>query len=70
MLLARNARVYITSRDRVKGQQAVDELRKISEAIHVLHLDLSDLYSVRRAGNAGYMSSSIMRKLLSRVSTC
>ena len=49
VLLARNARVYITSRDRVKGQQAVDELRKISEAIHVLHLDLSDLYSVRRA---------------------
>ena len=49
MLLARDARVYIASRDRGKGQQEVDELRKISEAIHVLHLDLSDLYSVRRA---------------------
>ncbi|EJF58259.1 NAD(P)-binding protein [Dichomitus squalens LYAD-421 SS1] len=75
VLLARNARVYITSRDRDKGRRAVDELRKISEAIRVLHLDLSDLYSVRRAAdefmskehqlhvlinNAGIMSSPIV----------
>ncbi|KAI0752428.1 NAD(P)-binding protein [Daedaleopsis nitida] len=49
VLLARNARVYITSRDRERGRQAADELRRVSEAIHVLHMDLSDLHSVRAA---------------------
>ena len=51
MLLARNARVYITSRDREKEQRAMDELRRVSEAIRVLHMDLSDLYSVRKAAH-------------------
>lgn len=48
-LLRRNATVYITSRDRERGQQALERLRRISETIHVLPLDLSDLHSVRRA---------------------
>ncbi|KAI0356793.1 NAD(P)-binding protein [Trametes cingulata] len=48
-LLGRNAKVYITSRDRERGQAAVDQLRRVSEAIHMLQLDLCDLYSVRRA---------------------
>ncbi|EIW52126.1 NAD-P-binding protein [Trametes versicolor FP-101664 SS1] len=48
-LLRRNAKVYITSRDRERGQQALERLRRISETIHVLPLDLSDLHSVRRA---------------------
>ncbi|KAI0708318.1 NAD(P)-binding protein [Earliella scabrosa] len=51
VLLARNARVYITSRDREKEQRAMDELRRVSEAIRVLHMDLSDLYSVRKAAH-------------------
>ena len=51
VLLSRNARVYITSRDWERGRQAVDELRRVSEAIHVLHMDLADLYSVRRAAH-------------------
>ncbi|RPD75788.1 NAD(P)-binding protein [Lentinus tigrinus ALCF2SS1-7] len=49
VLLARNARVYITSRGHEKGRQAVNELRRISEAIYVLQMDLSDLYSVQKA---------------------
>ncbi|KAH9903144.1 NAD(P)-binding protein [Cubamyces lactineus] len=49
VLLARNARVYITSRDRERGQQALHTLRRISESIHVLDLDLADLHSVRKA---------------------
>ncbi|KAI0703903.1 NAD(P)-binding protein [Cerioporus squamosus] len=49
VLLARNARVYITSRGHEKGRQAADELRRISEAFHVLQMDLSDLYSVQKA---------------------
>ncbi|KAI0767771.1 NAD(P)-binding protein [Fomes fomentarius] len=51
VLLARNATVYITSRDPDKGRQAADELRRVSEAIHVVLLDLSDLYSVRSAAH-------------------
>ncbi|RDX52264.1 NAD(P)-binding protein [Lentinus brumalis] len=49
VLLARNARVYITSRGHEKGRQAADELRRISEAFHVLQMDLSDLQSVQKA---------------------
>ncbi|KAI0325825.1 NAD(P)-binding protein [Cubamyces sp. BRFM 1775] len=48
VLLARNARVYITSRDRERGQQALHTLRRISESIYVLDLDLADLHSVRK----------------------
>ncbi|KAI0658158.1 hypothetical protein C8Q70DRAFT_205154 [Cubamyces menziesii] len=51
VLLARNARVYITSRDRERGQQALHMLRRISESIHVLELDLADLHSVRKAAH-------------------
>ncbi|KAI0649682.1 NAD-P-binding protein [Trametes meyenii] len=47
-LLSRNARVYVTSRDSERGRRAIEELRRVSEAVHVLHLDLADLYSVRR----------------------
>ncbi|KAI0672069.1 NAD-P-binding protein [Trametes maxima] len=48
-LLSRNAKVYITSRDRERGQRALDELRRVSEAIHLLNLDLADLHSIRHA---------------------
>ncbi len=50
MLLAQNARVYTTSRDRDRGSQAMDELRTVSELIPVLLLDLSDLYSKAKEG--------------------
>ncbi|KAH9846731.1 NAD(P)-binding protein [Lenzites betulinus] len=49
ILLSRNAKVYITSRNRERGQMALDQLRRVSEMIHLLPLDLSDLHSVRRA---------------------
>ena len=49
ILLARNARVYITARSAEKGRRAIDELRRTSEAIRVLCMDLADLHSVRRA---------------------
>lgn len=29
----------------------MDELRRVSEAIHILHMDLSDLHSVRNAAH-------------------
>ncbi|KAI9068173.1 NAD-P-binding protein [Trametes sanguinea] len=51
VLLARNAKVYITARDRGRGEQALDELRRVSEAIQVLYMDLADLHSVRRAAS-------------------
>ncbi|KAI0771300.1 NAD(P)-binding protein [Trametes elegans] len=48
VLLSRNAKVYITSRSREQGQRAVDELKRISERIHLLAMDLSDLHPVKR----------------------
>ncbi|KAI0634494.1 NAD-P-binding protein [Trametes polyzona] len=50
-LLRRNAKVYITSRDRERGRDALDQLRRIPEAIEVLPLDLSDLRSIQRAAH-------------------
>lgn len=47
VLLARNARVDITSRDRNGGRGSVDECRGVSDSIYVLSLDLSYLRSVR-----------------------
>ncbi|KAI0365409.1 NAD(P)-binding protein [Pilatotrama ljubarskyi] len=63
-LLGRNAKVYITSRDRERGQAAVDQLRRVSEAIQMLPLDLSDLYSVRRAAEECMRRERILHVLI------
>lgn len=50
-LLAKNAKVYLTARSTTRGQTAVDELKRLTgkDSIELLHLDLADLVSVRKA---------------------
>ncbi|KAH9934463.1 NAD(P)-binding protein [Epithele typhae] len=49
VLLARNATVYVTARTQDDGRRVVDALRRTSEAVRLLAMDLADLHSVRRA---------------------
>ncbi|KAM5545387.1 hypothetical protein V8D89_001000 [Ganoderma adspersum] len=48
--------VYIMNSDRERGREAVDEVRRVSESIYMLSLDMSDLRSVWR------MVDEFMRK--------
>ena len=58
VLLMRNARVDITSRDRDRGRGSVDEYRRVSESICVLSPDPSDLPSVRGDGGRDHEVST------------
>ena len=51
MLLAKGAKVYITSRSLEDGQRAVEELKQATEkeSVFVIQLNLADLLSVKTA---------------------
>ncbi|KAH9920288.1 uncharacterized protein B0H18DRAFT_957123 [Fomitopsis serialis] len=50
-LVAKNAKVYITSRDEQRGSDAIDELKRTSNnaEVFLIQCDLSDLRSVKAA---------------------
>ncbi|KAH9913272.1 uncharacterized protein B0H18DRAFT_888611 [Fomitopsis serialis] len=50
-LIAKNAKVYITSRDEQRGSDAIDELKRTSNnaEVFLIQCDLSDLRSVKAA---------------------
>jgi retinol dehydrogenase 12 len=51
VLLAKGAKVYITSRSLEDGQRAVEELKQATEkeSVFVIQLNLADLLSVKTA---------------------